>query len=223
MDSPLMRIGGLAMILASALAAGAGCEDPSLKFNQEGLTLYRAGDYTRARAAFEEAISQNPDVGEYYFNRGICEQAIGHWDQALFNYEMSMRLSPKVVDAYNNAAQCHVEKGDLAKAQQVLVTGTLANPYTGEAFVNIGRFFASRNDIPSARLWMAKAVAADPENAKAHQEYAQFLLKIGERDKAIQEFRKSFEINPLQPETSATLTELSPTGSQLPPPKPQTK
>jgi hypothetical protein len=48
-------------------------------------------------------------------------------------------------------------------------------------------------------------------------------LKTGDREKALQEFRKSFEINPLQPETSAALTELSPTGSQLPPPKPQTK
>ena len=70
---------------------------------------------------------------------------------------------------------------------------------------------------------MAPPDAADPENAKAHLEYAQFLLKAGEREKATVEFRKSLQINPLQPETSATLTELSPTGSQLPPPKPQTK
>jgi len=223
MTLPIVRFGGLAMVLAAALAAGAGCEDPSVKFNREGMALYKAGDYTSARAAFEEAIHQNPDVGEYYFNRGICEQATSHWDQAIFNYSMCMRMSPSVVDAYNNTAQCYVEKGDLAKAQEVLVTGTLANPYTGEAFINVARFFAVRGDIPNTRLWLAKAVAADPENAKTHLEYAQFLLKIGEREKAILEFRKSFDLNPLQPETSAKLTELSPTGSQLPPPKPQTK
>ena len=114
MKSPLMRIGGLAILLASALAAGAGCEDSSVKFNQEGLTLYKAGHYTAARAAFEEAISQNPNVGEYYFNRGICDQAIGNWDNAIFNYQMSMRMTPKVVEAYNNTAQCYAEKGDLA-------------------------------------------------------------------------------------------------------------
>jgi len=223
MNSPIIRIGGLTVLLAAALAGGAGCEDPAVKFNQEGLAQYRAGDYTRARAAFEEAISQNPQVGEYYFNRGICEQAVGRWDQAIFNYEMSMRLSPRVVEAYNNAAQCYVEKGDLAKAEQVLITGTRANPYTGEAFINASHFYAARNDMVNARLWMAKAVAADPENSRPHLEYAQFLLKAGEREKAIAEFRKSLQINPLQPETSATLTELSPTGSQLPPPKPQTK
>ncbi|MCX5683948.1 MAG: hypothetical protein NT049_09715, partial [Planctomycetota bacterium] len=162
-------------------------------------------------------------VGEYYFNRGICDQAIGNWDHAIFNYQMSMRLTPKVVEAYNTTAQCYAEKGDLAKAQQVLITGTLANPYTGEAFVNVARFFASRNDMPNARMWLAKAVAADPGNAAAHLEYAKFLQKAGERDKALLEFRKSFDLNPLQPETSATMTELSPTGSQLPPPKRQTK
>ena len=148
---------------------------------------------------------------------------MGHWDMAIFNYEMCMRMRPRVVDAYSNAAQCYVEKGDLAKAQEVLITGSRANPITGEAFINVGRFFLSRGDIPNGRLWLTKAVAADPDNAKTHLEYAQFLLKQGEREKGIAELRKSLNLNPLQPEASATLTGLEPTGSQLPPPKPQTK
>jgi len=215
---------GMAVLaLAAAAAAVAGCEDPSIKFNQHGLAYYAAGDYTHARAAFEEATRLNPDVGKYYFNRGTCEQALGNWDAAIFNYEMAQRLSPGIVEAFNNQARCLLEKGQPEQAQQALVTGTVANPYNGDAFVNVAKFFEARADMANARLWMAKGVAADPDNAGTHLEFANFLLKTGEREKAIEEYRKSLYLNPVQPEVSAKLSELSPAGTQLPPPKPQTQ
>jgi predicted Zn-dependent protease len=74
--------------------------------------------------------------------------------------------------------------------------------------------------VPNARLWLAKATSADPENFKAHLEYANFLLKTGDRQKGIEELHKSLNLNPVQPDVSARLTELAPTGNQLPPPKP---
>jgi len=66
-------------------------------------------------------------------------------------------------------------------------------------------------------------VAADPDNPTVHREYAQVLLQAGQRDKAVQELRKSLELAPAQPGVSAQLTTLAPTGSQLPPQKPQIK
>ena len=210
------------VVLAAALLA-AGCEDPSIRFNQMGQEAYRAGDYTRARAAFEEAIHRNPDVGEYYFNRGVTEQALGNFDLAIFNYDMATRLSPGIVPAYRNAAQCHLEKDQPDLALAVLETGTRANPYTAEAFINVAQFYLSRQNLSAAKLWLAKAVAADPDNPVAHREYATILIRTGERDKGIEHLRLSLERAPVQPEVSATLSELAPPGDQLPPPKPQTE
>ena len=212
----------LAVVLAAAVLA-AGCEDPSVRFNQMGQEAYRAGDYTRARAAFEEAIQRNPDVGEYYFNRGVTEQALGHFDRAIFNYDMATRLSPGIVAAYRNAAQCYLEKGQTDRALAVLETGTQANPYTAEAFINVAQFYLARQDLASTKLWLAKAVAADPDNPVAHREYATILIRTGERDKGIEHLRMSLERAPVQPEVSATLSELAPPGDQLPAPKPQTE
>jgi tetratricopeptide (TPR) repeat protein len=214
---------GLALALVGLAALAAGCGDPAERFNQIGLEAYAARDFTRARAAFEEAISVNPDVGEYYFNRGMCEQALGRFDSAIFNYQMATRLSPRVVRAFEYQAQCYIEMGNPELAQKVLIAGTGANPYTGQAFANAAKFFESRNDLASARLWYAKGVAGDPESAAAHREYALFLARTGDRDKAVEELAKSLELNPLQPDVSAKLTELNPPGDQLPPPKPQTQ
>ncbi len=210
-----------ALMVAAAVLVAAGCEDPSLKFNRAGLASYRQGAYTRARAGFEEAIHHTPDVGIYYFNRGMSEQAIGNLAEAVFNYDMGAKLDPKIVQAYKNAATCHIQMGKPDKALAVLEEGTRANPYNGAAFINLGTFYESRGDMVGAKLAMAKAVAADPENPASHREYARILIRTGDREKGIEHLRKSLNLQPIQPDVSAEVTELAPPGDQLPPPKPR--
>jgi len=216
----IMLQAGLA--LGAALGAG-GCEDPAIRFNQTGMEAYGAGDFAKARAAFEEAIVRNPEAGEYYFNRGMTEQALGNIDRAISDYEVAVHLAPRLTAAYQNQAACYSEKGDPDKALAVLEAGTKSNPYTAEAFINVARFHLARKDLAAAKLWLAKAVAADPDSPLAHREYASILLKTGEKEKGIEHLRKSLELAPIQPEVSAAITELAPPGDQLPPPKPQTE
>lgn len=210
------------LALAGALAAG-GCEDPAKRFNATGLQAYYAGKNQEALAGFEEAMAADPDVGEYYFNAAMAEQALGHMDRALFLYEMATKLDPSITLAYYNMARCHTAKGSPERALAALVTGTQANPYTAEAFINVARFYLEQNDLENARLWLAKAVAAEPESANAHREYGTLLVRMGRRDEGIEHMRKSLSLQPVQPETSARVSEMAPTGSQLPPPKAETE
>jgi len=223
--TPSGRALRMVVVLAAVVgaAAVAGCEDPALKFNRTGMEAYRQGNYTQARAAFEEAIETNPDVGTYYFNRGMCEQALGNYTEAIFNYQMATKLDAGIVAAYKNAADCYLQLGKPDEAREMLEQGTRSNPYTGEAFINLAHFYADRGDTFNAKLALAKAVAADPENARAHREYADLLLRLGEREKGIEHLRKSMELQPIQPDVSARLSELAPVESELPPPKPQTE
>jgi len=210
------------LALAGALAAG-GCEDPAKRFNNTGLQAYYAGKNHEALSAFEEAMATDPDVGEYYFNAAMAEQALGHLDRALFLYDMATKLDPSITLAYYNMARCHVAKGSPERARAVLETGTQANPYTAEAFINVARFYLEQNDLKNARLWLAKAVAAEPESANAHREYGTLLVRMGRRDEGIEHLRKSLSLQPVQPEMSARVSEMAPTGSQLPPPKAETE
>jgi tetratricopeptide (TPR) repeat protein len=213
----------LVLVLSAAVLAAGGCSSPAYKFNEAGLAAYQAGDYSKARSGFEEAIAEDPDIGEYYFNLAVCEQALGHYDQAIAKYDMAANLQPNLWRAFENKAQCYIEKGDFAKAEEALIAGTKANPLVGDIFISTGRFYAGRGDAYNAKLWMAKAVAADPDNPATHREYGFVLAQAGEREKAAAELQKSLDLNPLQPDVSAKLSEVSPRGSMLPPPKPQTK
>ncbi|HUS45943.1 MAG TPA: tetratricopeptide repeat protein [Phycisphaerae bacterium] len=218
--------------LAAALLAG--CESDSARLNRMGLEAYYQGEYRQALAAFEEAVAANPDMGTYYFNCGMAEQALGDLDRALFLYRIATKLNPSAVEAYRHMATCHLAKGEPQKALGVLETGTKANPYTGDAFVNVARYYLDRKDpsvsrdeaMKQARLWLAKAVAADPDSARAHREFGLFLVRLGEREKGIEHLRRSMELAPVQPELSARLSEMEPSGpekSGLPPPQMETE
>jgi tetratricopeptide (TPR) repeat protein len=210
------------LALAGALVA-VGCEDAAKRFNDVGLQAYYAGKPHEALSAFEEAMSANPDVGEYYFNAAMVEQSLGNIDRALFLYGMATKLDPSITLAYYNMAQCYVAKGSPERALAALETGTQANPYTADAFINVARFHLEQNDLGSARLWLAKAVAAEPESARAHREYGTLLIRLGRRDEGIEHLRKSLSLQPVQPETSARVSEMAPSGNQLPPPKAETE
>ena len=136
---------------------------------------------------------------------------------------MGTKLDPSITIAYYNMAKCYEAKGSPERALAVLQTGTQANPYTADAFLNVARWYVEKEDLKQARLWMAKAVAAEPDSARAHREFGYLLVRLGERDEGVLHLRKSMELAPAQPETSATLSDLAPTGSQLPPPKTETE
>ncbi len=192
---PFVRRGLWLPAVAAALALAAGCT-PATEFNRTGLEAYGSGDYGRARAAFEEAIDRAPDVGTYYYNAGMSEQALGRLTQAIHLYEMATTLDPSIVRAYRNLATCHEARGQDERALAALVEGTETNPFTARAFINVADYYLARDDLRSARLWLAKAVAADPENVDAHREYGVLLIRLGEEAKGKEHLRRAVRLPP---------------------------
>jgi len=215
----LTRVAGtLALVF---LLVTTGCESAASRLNHEGMDAYRAGQYSQARGYFTVAIEKDPKLGDYYFNRGMCEQALGNLDRALADYGIATKLTPRITDAYQAMASCYLEKEKPDEALKALELGTLANPGNADTFLNVGKFYFERSDMDGTRLWYAKAAAAEPASAKAHKEYGLLLAMLGDKEKAVAELRKSLEIEPAQPDVSAKLTELAPSGPQLPSPKPR--
>lgn len=198
----------------------AGCGGDATRINETGMEAYRMGEYEKARARSPWRSSTTRRRGITTTTAGWRNRGWGTWT-ALADFGLATKLSAKIVGAYHAMAQCYIEKGQPDAALAALELGTRANPYTAEAYINVAAFHLARGDLDSAKLWLAKATAGDPENARAHYEYGLLLARTGEREKAIEELRKSLDIDPVQPEVSARLTEMAPTGRQLPDAKPQ--
>jgi len=69
--------------------------------------------------------------------------------------------------------------------------------YVEEMAINhIGYFFMSQNKFPEAVKVLELNVDAHPESANAYDSYAEALMKSGDVEGAIKNYRKSLELNP---------------------------
>ncbi|MDK1032055.1 MAG: tetratricopeptide repeat protein [Planctomycetia bacterium] len=200
-----------------------GCESQAQKFNKLGLDAYSRGDYRNALGAFSLAVEKDPVIADYYFNRGACYQAIGDLHRALDDYKMSTSLGPGIIAAWEQMADCYLAMERPEEALKILKRACDANPYTARPFIAVANFYLGRGDHEMTEIWLAKAVARDPENADAHRRYGRFLLRIGKQEQGLREYRKSLQLDPVQPYLSEETTTIAPSGDQLPPPKPVTE
>ncbi|MDP6380766.1 MAG: tetratricopeptide repeat protein [Phycisphaerae bacterium] len=208
------------IVTAAVCIMVVGCEEPARRFNRLGLDAYRQGNYRQAMGAFDLAVSNDPEGGDYYFNRGACRQAVGQLNEAISDYEVATKLSPAIIAAWEQMADCYLAKGLPEQAVSSLKASCTANPYTARPFVAVANFYKGRGNLKDAETWLAKAVVSDPDNSEAHREYGQLLLRIGKREKGLEEYRKSLQLKPVQPGLSAEVSTIAPPGDELPPPKP---
>jgi tetratricopeptide (TPR) repeat protein len=77
---------------------------------------YRAGDREGALAAYQEAVKQEPQLAEAYFNMGRILDLEGDPDSALKQYQKAAQLSPGTSRYHNNLASLYFRLGDYDKA-----------------------------------------------------------------------------------------------------------
>lgn len=78
------------------------------------------GDYTRAIAAYQEALSLAPDDGVLHNNAGVIYIKMGDVDRAIIHFQKAVRFQPDNLMAMNNLAACYLEKKEHQKAEGLL-------------------------------------------------------------------------------------------------------
>jgi tetratricopeptide (TPR) repeat protein len=74
------------------------------------------------------------------------------------------------------------------QAERLLTQAVATDPHCGEAYLQLGILSSSRRDTHTAVSFFQKAVAAKPELGDAHYRLAVAYDRLGEKDKAQQEF-----------------------------------
>jgi tetratricopeptide (TPR) repeat protein len=70
---------------------------------EEANTLYRLKRYEEALAAYEQAISLNPNHGYTYYTKGLTLRKLKRYEEALAAYEQAIHLKPNFADTYYHA------------------------------------------------------------------------------------------------------------------------
>ncbi len=139
-------------------------ENPAVGNLEELADLYLdEGNYARARAYYDKAISTRADQIDPIYRRGVAEIHLGDFEAAVKDLELVTGRDPKydLHRAIALLAHAYANSGQAGKAdalfRQVTEISTLS-----ETYFNYAAFLASQNRTADARDWANRILAKKP-------------------------------------------------------------
>jgi len=139
-------------------------DNPSAGNYEELADLYMEdGNFARARACYDKAISSRTDSPDPFYRRGVCEIELGDFKAAVPDLERVVhgnagydfhRAAGLLAHAYANTGQPETAE---RLFQQVTVISTLS-----ETYYNYASFLGSQGRTAEAREWAQKILAKKP-------------------------------------------------------------
>lgn len=105
-------------------------------------------------------------------------------------------------------AEEYRKSGMLDEAISVILSGLERQPGYTSARVALGRIYFEKNMIEEARNEFEQVVSAIPDNLFSHKKLAEIYRGRGETEKAIAEYKKVIQLNPLDEDAKICLEEI---------------
>lgn len=86
----------------------------------EGVNLYKLGEYDRSMAAFKKAVELDPNYIDAYFNLGVVLENIQQYNEALTVFKQIIVRKPDDYEAVYKAAYLSMKLGENDKAKSYL-------------------------------------------------------------------------------------------------------
>lgn len=148
--------------------------DSSVGYNNEAVLLTNKGSLEEAIVAFKKAISKDDKNAQAHYNLGNVYVKVKRLDEAVVEFRRALEINPSF-------AQCYFE---MATVEQLRGS-------KHEALNNQALGLMTQNNLPAAATALEQSVAAKPDYAVGHNNLAHVYLKLGQRDKSIEQFKSA--------------------------------
>jgi hypothetical protein len=139
-------------------------DNPSAGNYEELADLYMEdGDFARARACYDQAISSRTDSPDPFYRRGVCEIELADFTAALADLERVVRQD-RGYDFHRAAgllAHAYANTGHPVEAEQWFEQATVISTLS-ETYYNYATFLAAQGKIDEARTWAQKILDKKP-------------------------------------------------------------
>jgi lipoprotein NlpI len=168
----------------------------AINYGNRGKAYEDKGDFDRAIADYNQAISINPGNATFYNNRGIAYRGKGDLDRAIADYNQAISLNPKDHDAYYNRGISYRTKGDLDHAIADYNQAISLNPKDPDFFNNRAFAYREKGDFDRAIADYSEAIRLAPKNDVFYARRGRAYLYSGNIAKALADMSQATEIDP---------------------------
>lgn len=166
------RSAAVALLLVAAGCASTGPDFARAQvLVQDGRSAAAKGDHRGAIDLYTEALRENPEYPEAFYERGwshlqlrrspeLPENSNVHLARAFDDYDQAIRCNPAYGDAYFNRAMIHASVGRHKLAAEDLRNATRFNPRDARAHLKLGEIYEQKfeESLPQALEHYEKCV-----------------------------------------------------------------
>lgn len=163
---------------------------PSAYYNR-GTFYEKTGNYNKALADLDKAITLKPDDFEAYNNRGNVYAHLGNYRQAIDEYNKVIEINPSYIDAYNSRGFTYYLLRNYQSAIENYNKAIKIDPEDSNAFNNRGLAYLSLGNQKRAIDDLKKAMSLEPLNPKTYYNLALAYQRHGNNREAMINFRKA--------------------------------
>jgi tetratricopeptide (TPR) repeat protein len=164
-----------------------------------GSLHYAAGRFEQARAEFAAAIGFDPEYAEAHNNLGAALGRLGRVEEQERAYRRAIELAPGYADARYNLALLLAARGDVEGALAELRRAVEADPGHVRSWGELAVLSEKRGDLGEAIAALESAKRVDPLLPEIYNRLGELYLRVGQRERAEREWRRSLELAPRQP------------------------
>jgi len=188
------------------------------EYNEDGVLLFRKGDFPHARETFQEALTLKPRDANLLFNIGECYDRMGQFDQAERFYNECLALDPNHVECRHALAVCMVRQNKGTQTKRMIEDWLAHQPRLSAAHVERGWFYSQLGNLDVAQSCFQEALKYNPDDIRALTALAQLFETTSRPERSILLYEQALEIQPNQPEVQQRLTALKVQGVGRPKP-----
>jgi len=170
--------------------------DCSNLFRRIGDFFYFLSKYEEAIAAYDKAISLNPEYADAWIYRGVAKHDLKRYEEAITDFDKAIALNPDFAEAWNcrGAAKANLQRHEEAIAD--LDKAILLNPDYASAWNNRGNAKANLQRHEEAIADYDKAIELNPDYSNAWINRGAAKANLQSYEEAIADFDKAIALNP---------------------------
>jgi tetratricopeptide (TPR) repeat protein len=190
----------LAAILIAGIAAEASAEDTTLLRAREGAAALMRGQYDKAIAAYDEALTA-PEIADFveasiYSDRGVAKWRMNQTKEAIEDFNKSIQLSPENATVYNNRGNALMDLGHPEEAIKDFDRAVALSAGYGAAYNNRGNARVMLGQHDAAFHDFRKAVELMPQSAVPFNGRGMAHEQLKRHHAAIRDLTRAISINP---------------------------
>lgn len=175
----------LLISLTSMLLACDGSDSRRVGYIEEGKSLYKAGEYKKARIAFNNAAAVKPENSGSRYQIAEELSKLGDIQAAINQYQIIAKQDTKHIKARIKLGQLYLLLSKTDEAEEAAKEALALDGENSEAIVLMGSVLSAQNNSDAAFVKAEQALQKKPDDISAILLLASLNAKIGRVDKAI--------------------------------------